>query len=222
MKDLSTYFECDGAATPGTVMGMGNPMAPEGDSVGSGDTFPTRKTAKTRRKKVKPEQLDDKGQSNANELIGANESILDSDFGLDDSDFGLGFDNLLERLADIINYKENPSETDYEQFYNHFKACAKELAAKSGIRDSIMKACRSKNYTIITFYPSRQPNLTNVIEIRKFIENPRPDAIAVSWRFNHIYYNRYKVNHPTTLIMRNSEWFVVPGNVWDKLMGLLE
>lgn len=216
MKDLSTYFECDGAATPGTVMGMGNPMAPEGDSVGSGDTFPTRKTAKTRRKKVKPEQLDDKGQSNANE------SLLDSNFGLDDSDFGLGFDNLLERLADIIDYKEYPSEKDYEQFYNHFKACTKELAAKSGIRDSIMKACRSKNHTIITFYPSRQRNLTNVIEIRKFIENPRPDAIAVGWHFNYIYYNRYKVNHPTTSIMRNSEWFVVPGDVWDKLMGFLK
>ena len=49
MRSLTQYFnECD-CATPGTVMGASNPMAPDGTTPGSGDMFP-----KTKHKKVKP------------------------------------------------------------------------------------------------------------------------------------------------------------------------
>lgn len=39
-------YECEGNATPATTMGMGNPAAPEGDSVGSGDLFQTKRKKK--------------------------------------------------------------------------------------------------------------------------------------------------------------------------------
>lgn len=55
MKTLRQYLEeCDGCATPGNTMGMGNPAAPGPDGeVGSGDTF-DHQTAKAKRKKKKP------------------------------------------------------------------------------------------------------------------------------------------------------------------------
>lgn len=55
MKSLHKFLEefagPAGGATPGNTMGMGNPMAPEGDVPGSGD-IPTAK-AKRQKKKIK-------------------------------------------------------------------------------------------------------------------------------------------------------------------------
>ena len=222
MKDLTTYFECDGAATPGTVMGMGNPMAPDGTNPGSGDTFDHQK----RRKKVKPgkekqEWPDDKGQSKTNE------GLLDDDFGMSDSDLGLGFNDLLERFVNIWGGKEMPSEKDYEIFFNNFKAVAKERSASAGIKDSIMKCCRGKVYTVMAFYKkglmgTKSTSYQNVIEIRKFIRNPRPQAIASGWYNGEVYTREYNVNHPTNINIQLSEWYAVPGDVWDKLNELIK
>lgn len=225
MKDLITYFECDGAATPGTVMGMGNPMAPEGDSVGSGDTFDHQK----RKKKVKPgkekqEWPDDpklgsggdKGQDKTNE------GLLDDEFGITDDDFGLGFNQLLEQYADIYLKKEKPTQTDYDHFFNTFKASVAETSKKSGIKDSIMKACRGKVHVVAAFYKFnpmgyRRDKFANVIEFRKFIKNPRPVAKAIGWNDGRVYSNEYNVNHPTNISIQTSEWYVLPGDVWEQL-----
>lgn len=47
-KFLEEFAGPDGA-TPGNTTGMGNPMIPDGDSLGSGDIF----TAKSRKQKKK-------------------------------------------------------------------------------------------------------------------------------------------------------------------------
>lgn len=220
MKDLTAYFECDGAATPATVMGMGNPMAPEGDSVGSGDTFDHQK----RKKKVKPgkekqEWPDDKGQDKANE------GLLDDDFGMDDSDLGLGFDDMLDRFIAMYDGEEKPTEKDYEQFFNNFKAVAKGYSASQNIKDSIMKACRGKVYTVIAFYKkglmgAKGSTHQNVIEIRKFVRNPRPEAFAIGWSTRGLAMRNYYVNHPTNINIQMSEWYALPGEVWNKLSNL--
>lgn len=63
MKSLSQYIanECgDGAATPGSTIGMGNPMMPGADGddsiVGSGDLLTAK--AKKEKKKIKEGLLD--------------------------------------------------------------------------------------------------------------------------------------------------------------------
>lgn len=221
MRDLSTYFECCDVATPGTVMGMGNPAAPEGDTVGSGDTFRNQK----RKKKVKPgaekqEWPNDIGRGKTDE------GLLDADFGLDDSSFGLSLDDMLKQFADILRLNERPNEHEYESFYNNFKACVRELATKSGITDSVMRACRSQKYTIISFWKKGfmgevRANYENVIEIRKFIYKPRPNAVALGWDGTGVHKRIYNVNHPTSGHMRLAEWFVVPGDVWDKLNAII-
>lgn len=221
MRDLSTYFECCDAATPGTVMGMGNPAAPEGDTVGSGDTFRNQK----RKKKVKPgaekqEWPNDIGRGKTDE------GLLDMDFGLDDSSFGLSLDDLLEQFADIFREDERPTEHDYESFYEGFKACIRELATKSGITDSVMKACRGSKYTVISFWKkglmgNSWLSYENVIEVRKFIHKPRPSAIALGWSSIGVQKRMYDVNHPTAGHMRHAEWFIVPGDIWDKLEALI-
>lgn len=231
MKDLTTYFqECDGAATPATVMGMGNPMAPEGDSVGSGDTFDHQK----RKKKVKPGKEkqgwpcdpklgsgEDKGRDKSNE------SLLDDDFGLTDDDFGLGFDQLIEKYVKMYRNYDRPSKNDYDNFFNNFKCCVAESSAKSGIKDSIMKACRGKNHTVAVFYKSNSMGykgrkFENVIEFRKFIKNPRPIAVGIGWLDNRVWRAEYNVNHPTNINIQMSEWFVLPGDVWDQLRKLID
>lgn len=230
MKDLVTYFsECDGAAAPGTVMGMGNPMAPEGTTPGSGDTFDHQR----RKKKVKPgkekqEWPDDKDQDNTNE------GLLDADFGADDNDLGLGFDKLLEQFAELLRHPRMSME-EYFGFYDRFKATCKELQDKTKASSmSIMKACRGKELVVATFYDrnstcgyarmAKSAPYTHGIEFRKFIENPRPTAVQVAWDPNR---NRfvnnldYNVNHPTTMNVQTSTWIVLPGWVWDKLNELM-
>ena len=223
MKDLSTYFECDmhecdGAATPGSVMGMGNPMAPDGTNVGSGDMFPPRKKKKVKPGKENQDWPDDAGQGKANE------GLLDSDFGNDDATFGLDFNDLLEQFVNIYMHYERPSQSDYESFFNAFKVTTKTLAMSSGIGESVMRASRGKKHVIIAFFTTgnmdyRKGNFTNVIEIRKFIENPRPQCVALGWQPNHkrTYSAEYHVNHPTIMNIKQSEWFVVPAIVWEKI-----
>lgn len=221
MKDLTAYFEeCDGAATPATVMGMGNPAAPDGTTPGSGDTFDHQK----RKKKVKPgkekqEWPDDKGQGKANE------GLLDDDFGMNDSDLGLGFDDMLDEFIAMYDEEEKPTEKAYEQFFNNFRAVAKEYSASHNIKDSIMKACRGKVYTVIAFYKkglmgAKGATHQNVIEIRKFIRNPRPEAFAIGWGPKGLARRNYYVNHPTNINIQMSEWYALPGDVWNKISNL--
>lgn len=56
MKTLKQYLECDGAATPGNTIGMGNPMAPTETSPGS-EPLPTAKAKKEKIKKNKKRPL---------------------------------------------------------------------------------------------------------------------------------------------------------------------
>lgn len=52
MKRLFDYLkECDGMATPGNTVGMGNPMPPSGDNVGSEPLVPVAKAKKEKLKK---------------------------------------------------------------------------------------------------------------------------------------------------------------------------
>lgn len=224
MKSLSTHIkyslECDGAATPATVMGMGNPMAPEGDAVGSGDMFPTKKSGK---KKVKPskerqEWPNDAGQNKTDE------GLLDDDFGLEDSDLGLGFDDMLEQYVSYMMGRIRPTESEYEQFFKNFKAVCTEVSASLNLKVSVLRACRGKEYTIIGFYKKtgcgdpRSMLYTNGIEIRKFIKNPRPEACQIAWDGKRITRRMdYSVNHPTQLNTRVVEFMALPGYVWDKI-----
>lgn len=234
MKDLTTYFgecnmhECDGAATPASVMGMGNPMAPDGSTPGSGDTFDHQK----RRKKVKPgkekqEWPDDPETGSGGDKGQLKEGLLDDDFGITDDDFGLGFDQLLEKYAKLYRNHDRPSKNDYDHFFNNFKACVAEASASSGIKDSIMKACRGKNHVVVAFYKAnamgcKGRKFENVIEFRKFIKNPRPMAVGIGWLDNRIWRAEYHVNHPTNINIQMSEWFVLPGDVWDQLRKLID
>lgn len=51
MKSLKQYLTEDGCsvATPGNTMGMGNPMSPSGDTVGTEPLIPTAKTKKEKK-----------------------------------------------------------------------------------------------------------------------------------------------------------------------------
>lgn len=49
MKTLRQYLECDGCATPGNTVGMGNPMVPTNSSPGSEPLI----TAKAKKEKIK-------------------------------------------------------------------------------------------------------------------------------------------------------------------------
>lgn len=50
MKSLREYLsEMEGAATPGNTMGMGNPVVPNGNNVGSEPIIPTAKTKKEKK-----------------------------------------------------------------------------------------------------------------------------------------------------------------------------
>lgn len=49
MKTLRQYLECDGCATPGNTIGMGNPMVLTGSSPGSEPLI----TAKAKKEKIK-------------------------------------------------------------------------------------------------------------------------------------------------------------------------
>lgn len=226
MESLSTYIkqtlECDGAATPGTVMGMGNPMTPEGDAAGSGDTFDHQK--KGRKKKVKPgkESQDwpsDMGQGKTNE------GLLDDDFGSNDDDFGLGIDKQFEEYKKYMDmqYSSMP-ESQWKKFFDSFKVVCRECHDRTIPESmSIMKACRSKDYTIVAFYTKgsngyRRGDYTYCIEIRRFIKNPLPTAVSLGYDGRGVsVHSGYQVNHPQMLNFKLSEWFVLPRDKWDIL-----
>lgn len=221
MKSLISYFECDGAATPGSVMGMGNPMAPDGTNVGSGDMFPTR-----RRKKVKPGKEQQEWPNDAGQV---KEGLLDDDFGMSDDNFGLGWEKTLEDIVKMANGNSAIPEKEWVKLYDLFKIQCRELQAKTKPASmTIKKACLSKEYTIVAFLNKTSgggskilnTDYTYGIEIRKFIKNPRPLAVQFSyvpycervmWRKD------YHVNHPQALNFKTSEWFALPGFVWDEL-----
>lgn len=228
MKSLTSYFnECDGAATPGSVMGMGNPMAPDGTNPGSGDMFPKAKRKKVKSGKEKQEWPDD-----------TNEGLLDADFGLSDEDLGMGFDKMLEQFLEYLTDENaNPTEQQYMNLYTTFKAACAEVQAKTKPDSiSILKACRGKEYTVVTFYKktscsgvAKNLSYVNGIEIRRFIKNPRPEAVQIAWdpQTSHLMTSRkwyrsrwwysYDVNHPQNISMQHSEWFVVPGNTYEQV-----
>lgn len=236
MKDLTSYFECDGAATPATVMGMGNPAAPEGDAVGSGDTFDFKK----RKKKVKPGKEKQEWPSDAGQGK-ANEGLLDDDFGLTDDSLGLGFDKWLETYIEYLKEPGKCTEAQYNSLYTTFNVLCAELQANTKPDNvSILKACRSKVYTVITFLKktsclgdTRNLSRINGIEIRKFVKNPRPQAVQIAWdpkRHEQVssrqvvrgqVFYEYGVNHPQNINMQYSEWYVVPGEVYDKILNAL-
>lgn len=224
MKNLITYLsntlECDGAATPGSVMGMGNPMAPEGDAVGSGDMMPPKRRKKVKPGKEKQEWPDDTGQ--------IKEGLLSNDFGDDDNDLGLGFDGLLEDVMEQFK-KPTMNEKSWSQLFEVFKISCKELEQRTKPATmSLMKACRKKDYTIVTFYnKSAGRGSTNCIygiEFRKFIRNPLPTALQIAYLPDRglVRWDDYKVNHPSAINFKLSEWFVLPGDVWDQIRSLID
>ena len=241
MKDLISYFECDGAATPGSVMGMGNPAAPDGSTPGSGDTFDHQK----RKKKVKPgkekqEWPDDPETGSGGDRGQLREGLLDDDFGMSDDDLGMGFDKMLEVFIDYLVNVPNITEQQYNNLYTTFKAACAEVQAKTKPDNvSTLKACRGKVYAVVAFYKKTSCSGTpgsgyiNGIEIRKFIRNPRPDAVQIAWDPKHhelksskriikgIPYYEYGVNHPQNINMQLSEWYVVPGEVYGEIIKVV-
>lgn len=226
MKDLSTYLECDGA-TPSTVMGAGNPMAPDGEVPGSGDTFNhQKKTAKAKRRRKDVRTDDKKHQEDI--VQPATEGLLDADFGMDDSFDSVIIDSMLDKFAAIRNGDDQLTERQYNDFYEQFRTVAKTLHAQfEGV--SLMKAFRSKDYTIISFKEktnclvSKSLNYVKGIEIRKFVKNPLPWGIEVAWHSNGFCSSGIskRCNHPTTMNIKLWDAYIAPADVWDKLMDRL-
>lgn len=225
MRDLSTYFECDGA-TPATVMGAGNPMAPDGEIPGSGDTFDHQKTAKAKRRKKDVRTTDKKHQEDI--VQPATEGLLDADFGMDDSFDSVILDVMLDKFAAISNGDDKPSEHQYLEFYERFRSVAKSMHVQfSGV--SLMKAFRSKDYVIISFKEKTNClfkgslSYTKGIEIRKFVKNPLPWGIEVAWSPAGycISNGAQRLNHPTAMNIKLWDAYIAPADVWDKLQDRL-
>lgn len=217
---LSNALECDGAATPGSVMGVGNPMAPDGTNVGSGDMFPPK-----RKKRVKPGKESQEWPNDSGQI---KEGLLSTDFGDIDDDLGLGFDHTLETIMNYAKKRSSITEKDWVNLYNIFKSQCREMQANTKPATmTIKKACLSKDYTIIAFldkttggYKHNTQRFTYGIEIRKFIKNPRPIAVQVSYDPSDSelrFVRDYNVNHPQMLNFKLSEWFALPGIVWDQM-----
>lgn len=230
MKNLSSYFECDGcAATPATTTGAGNPSAPDTDNVGSGDTFNFKhKTAKAKRRK-KDVKIDDK---RAQEQIVSNEGLLDSDFGMDDSYDGVLVGHYLDQYADYFkNYATEQELSKYLQFYNNFETACKGMHKLTAGNTSVMRAFRSKEYTIISFKTKSNLGRRNAgerfvdaIEIRKFIQNPIPEGFEIAYDkdINSVYSVRHRrLNHPSNINMRFWTAYICPGDVYDQLLEIM-
>lgn len=229
MKNLSTYIECcDGAATPSTVMGIGNPMAPDGEIPGSGDTFDYQKTAKAKRRKKDLKTTDKKHQE---EIVQpATEGLLDADFGMDDSFDEAILDDMVDKYAAFVNHDTTPTKAQYMQFYERFRALAKSVSRQfEGV--SLMRAFRSKDYTIISF--KEKSNGLNIrsrldyeygIEIRKFVQNPLPWAIEIAWsKWDDLHaHTTQRVNHPTSMNIKFWDAYIAPADLWDKLQSKLK
>lgn len=206
--------ECgEGCATPLNTVGMGNPGAPDGEAVGSGDTFDHQKrTAKPKRRKKDKEIPDPQKDPH---IV---EGMFDDDFDITTTDI---LDNLLEEFAKIYKSGVNIDPAEYEDFYERFmKHCETIERPKS----SLMKAFRSKDNTIVMFMEEAKKGnwlRTKQISIRKFISNPLPEEFQIYEIDIHgkIVQKNYekRVNHPTTLDLRNKAVFVLPEGVYNKL-----
>lgn len=199
MKDLSTYLEeCgDGAATPASTIGMGNPAAPgpEGET-GSGDLL----TAKCKRCKKKKKKVQ--------------EGLLDDDFDVSDDHLKTQF---IDELFDLLYPKQQISEQEWERSCQRIKEIGEIIALPNS--KSAMATFRSKNTVILSV--STPKNSLPKVEIRKFIKNPLPDAFEYEYRFGNIMtYLRRRVNHPTQLNLAKTKLFVVPEEVWTRVVEL--
>lgn len=218
MKDLSTYLECDGCATPGSVVGMGNPAAPDGDTPGSGDTFDhQKKTTKAKRRK-KDVQTDDKKHQESI-VQPTQEGLLDDDFGMTDEFDHVLVDSYLDQYAQFLQRETEPTKQQFETFYAGFEACAQVMHGATAGSTSLMKAFRSKDYTMISF---KQKGDTKAIEIRKFVKNPLPYSYNLEWFGSYINSNKSgRTNHPTALNMKMWRPYICPADIWDKLQSRL-
>lgn len=213
MKSLSQYIanECgDGAATPGSTIGMGNPMMPGADgddsTVGSGDLLTAK--AKKEKKKIK-------------------EGLLDIDLDVKDE---VVVTNLAktwaEKLSDFtVNFTEINNDKHYIEFLNDLQEQIKTVAITP--KKSIMAALRSKDYTVILFKQkvlSRRFGVgTNAVEIRKFIQNPLPESVT-------FYVDKYKqvtckynkrANHLVMIDIKNTQLFFLPADVYDDMFKII-
>lgn len=213
MKSLSQYIanECgDGAATPGSTIGMGNPMMPGADGddsiVGSGDLLTAK--AKKEKKKIK-------------------EGLLDIDLDVKDE---VVVTNLAktwaEKLSDFtVNFTEINNDKHYIEFLNDLQEQIKTVAITP--KKSIMAALRSKDYTVILFKQkvlSRRFGVgTNAVEIRKFIQNPLPESVT-------FYVDKYKqvtckynkrANHLAMIDIKNTQLFFLPADVYDDMFKII-
>lgn len=208
MKTLSEYInqellECDGAATPGSTMGAGNPMAPGTDPTtpGSGDTFQTAKSKKEKKK--------------------IDEGLLDIDFDINDQQVAAGVCAKWAKELAAVAFTR-----DVDKYKSTRDGWMAELESMDmpEIDSSMLVAFRSKEYTIISFKPIL--NIKNLgafkhaIEIRRFYKNPLPESISmfldknedmVRGRFNP------KTNHPTALDLKNNKIFLLPGEAYEDI-----
>lgn len=214
MKTLySKIKECDGAATPASTMGMGNPCAPGPDgSVGSGDMFPTEHTAKAKKEKKKKH---------------LREGLLDDDFGMNDSFDDNILDSYIEQYG--AHFKNNTGFTkdEYYKFFENFQIACKDAAGRFADSKSLMRAFRSKEVTIVIFKEDTpmstrggKGKYKKGIEVRRFIQNPLPEAIETSWSDDDnlircAFYMR--VNHPQMVNIKNWKCYVCPADVYDKV-----
>ena len=228
MKDIATYLqECgEGCATPASTMGIGNPSAPGSDTVGSGDTFDHQKTAKAKRRKK--DKIIKDGEERKEPIVQpTTEGLLDADFGMDDSFDEVAFDPLLDEYVKYL-IEQPGTEESWNDFYNRFKVLCEELAKTVDHNMSIMKAFRSKDYTIVSFKTqgliNRRYKCSEVIEIRKFVKNPLPYAYEVGWDSNNGIVRRtvgYRANHPAAINLKTWQVCVLPGEIWDWLQEKL-
>lgn len=213
MKSLSQYIanECgDGAATPGSTIGMGNPMMPGADGddsiVGSGDLLTAK--AKKEKKKIK-------------------EGLLDIDLDVKDEVVVTNLaETWAEKLSDFtVNFTEINNDKHYIEFLNELQEQIKTVAITP--KKSIMAALRSKDYTVILFKQkviSRRGGVgTNAVEIRKFIQNPLPESVT-------FYVDKYKqvtckynkrANHLVMIDIKNTQLFFLPADVYDDMFKII-
>lgn len=226
MIPLTDFLECD-AASPSTVMGMGNPAAPDGEVPGSGDTFDHQKpTAKTKRRKKDVRTSDKKPQEDI--VQPATEGLLDADFGMDDSFDSAIMDTMIDKFAEVYNNTINLNEQQYIQFYEQFRSVAKAASQQfNGM--SMMKAFRSKEHVIISFKAKttlhgKTLSYDKGIEIRRFVKNPLPWAVEIAWcdvRGYAVSGSSLRCNHPTTMNLKLWEAYICPVEIWDKLVRQL-
>lgn len=209
MKHIKDMFRecCDGAATPGSVLGTGNPCAPDGDCPGSGDTFDhQRRTAKVKKEKRKK----------------TFESLLDVDFDITAKDIFMGS---IDKFAEFVERQRqdlNPvTKDEWLEFRNDMRMIAKDIPQYSN--STLMKAFRSKDVTIVSFQERIvnrvKPALsgTDGIEFRKFVKNPLPWTIIGYWctKYDKLMFRAVPQNHPQILNFKMWDCYVMEPELFD-------